>query len=344
MKKALFATTALVMTAGIAAADVTISGYGRTGILYQEDGVRGDGTTNSAVISRLRMNIDASMSTDQGVDFGGRIRLQWDQGQEETAVSPGYIYVTASGLRVEIGNANTAFDSTLLQSASELGVYDRSFGTNRGAYYAYNSRGYPRFTDTTGRDGVSTDYLGIMATYAIDDLTIRASYVDPNQVSNTDDRKKEYGLNLDYIWNQFEFSAAATMNGASIDGNDVYFVGARYTVNDQARVGIAYNDNGFVRDRDVTTVFNPVTGNFDVDTITVTDIDFGKTFTLYGDYTMDLLNFEAYYAHNDANDNDTDNAFGLGVNYDLGGARVSGSIQRGYQKLVTADMGVRFDF
>ena len=34
MKKALIASTALVLTAGIAAADVTISGYGRTGVIY----------------------------------------------------------------------------------------------------------------------------------------------------------------------------------------------------------------------------------------------------------------------------------------------------------------------
>ena len=74
MKKALIASTALVLTAGIAAADVTISGYGRTGVLYQEDGVRGAidtdgddiadlGASDAIVQSRLRMNIDATTST-----------------------------------------------------------------------------------------------------------------------------------------------------------------------------------------------------------------------------------------------------------------------------------------
>ena len=37
MKKFLIATTALALTAGAAAADVKISGYGRTGVVYQED-------------------------------------------------------------------------------------------------------------------------------------------------------------------------------------------------------------------------------------------------------------------------------------------------------------------
>ena len=34
MKKVLFATTALVATAGVAAADVTLSGSGRFGVVY----------------------------------------------------------------------------------------------------------------------------------------------------------------------------------------------------------------------------------------------------------------------------------------------------------------------
>ena len=37
MKKVLFATTALVATAGVAAADVTFGGYGRFGIVYNVD-------------------------------------------------------------------------------------------------------------------------------------------------------------------------------------------------------------------------------------------------------------------------------------------------------------------
>ena len=37
MKKVLFATTALVATAGVAAADVTFGGYGRFGVIYVED-------------------------------------------------------------------------------------------------------------------------------------------------------------------------------------------------------------------------------------------------------------------------------------------------------------------
>ena len=79
MKKALIASTALVLSAGVAAADVTISGYGRTAVVYQEN----NGDENDAQISsRVRLNVHDTTSTDQGVDFGARLRLQWDQGDE----------------------------------------------------------------------------------------------------------------------------------------------------------------------------------------------------------------------------------------------------------------------
>ena len=101
------------------------------------------------------------------------------------------------------------------------------------------------------------------------------------------------------------------------------FVGARYSVNDNARIGLNYYD-----------------------TSNDSAADGGNTIALYGDYTLadGLTNIEAYVANNDLDTNESDNAFGIGANYDLGGARLGASIHRGYDERVTADMGVRFDF
>ena len=62
MKKILFATTALVATAGVAAADVTFGGYGRFGLGYDEG--RADETF---ITSRFRLQIDATAESDMGV-------------------------------------------------------------------------------------------------------------------------------------------------------------------------------------------------------------------------------------------------------------------------------------
>ncbi|HEY0214012.1 MAG TPA: porin, partial [Paenirhodobacter sp.] len=64
MKKVLFATTALVFSAGIAAADVSISGYGRFGASY--DSSKSGNESKSWIEQRLRFNVDASTTTDDG--------------------------------------------------------------------------------------------------------------------------------------------------------------------------------------------------------------------------------------------------------------------------------------
>lgn len=345
MKKALIASTALVLTAGAAAADVTISGYGRTGVVYYEDsqltgtdlenGISGNDTQ---VISRLRMNIDAATSTDQGVDFGARFRIQWDQnGDNAGELNAGKLYVTSSGLTVEIGNVDTALDSAGLLYATELGAFDRSVGGNAlGSFFAYESEAY-----------ADEDRLGIAAFYALEGLEARFSYVDPDQtglIEDTDlfgDVKEEYSLSIDYTWNErLELSAGAALNGGGNDDHDVYFVGARYAVMENARIGLNWVDNG-----DAGSPVGLTSSDAEFDPL---NDDLGSTVALYGDYTLadGLTNIEAYIANNSGDwaAKETDNSFGIGVNYDLGGARLGASLQRDYQERVTADMGVRFDF
>ncbi|WP_181180883.1 MULTISPECIES: porin [Paracoccus] len=356
MKKALIASTALVLTAGVAAADVTISGYGRTGVIYYENTAAQDaaGQNESRVVSRLRMNIDASQSTDSGVDFGARFRLQWDQGNGvgalgsiagggdasfddvndllsgrgwSAATNAGKLWVSAQGFTVEVGNVDTAFDSNGLLYATELGAFDRSVGFSdvAGTFFAYAAGPYAL---------QEIDRVGIRALYTLGDLTLQASYVDPDQSGLTDALSEELGLDglmeeeislsVDYTWDdRLELSAAAAFNGGGIDGNDIFFLGARYAVMENARVGLNYVDGGDEED------------GFD-----------GQTIALYGDYTLadGRTNIEAYVANNDRDSNETDNAFGIGVNYDLGGARLGASLQRDYDERVTADMGVRFEF
>ncbi len=330
MKKALIASTALLLTAGVAAADVTISGYGRTGVIYYENTAAQDaaGVNEARIVSRLRMNIDASTSTDSGVDFGARFRLQWDQGDAGTGSNPGKLWVSAQGFTVEVGNVDTALDSNGLIYATELGSYDRSVGFSSvtGNFFAYSAKSY-------GLD--QADRVGIRALYTLADVELQASYVDPDQSGvNEANHEEEFSLSADYTWNdRLELSAAAAFNGEGIDGNDIFFLGARYAVMENARIGLNY-----VNAEDSAVNAGPVSATN----------NYGQTFALYGDYTLvdGRTNIEAYIANNDGDwaAKETDNAFGIGVNYDLGGARLGASLQRDYEERVTADMGVRFEF
>ena len=96
MKKVLFATTALIATAGMAAADVRISGYGRFGLDYNE---ANKGTPAAAdldrsdrpefsITSRLRLQFDMSTETDSGVTLGARFRAQAESRDGRPASGP----------------------------------------------------------------------------------------------------------------------------------------------------------------------------------------------------------------------------------------------------------------
>ena len=72
MKKILFASTALLATAGIAAAEVSVSGDGRMGVTYLKDRVLTDGNGDPysaewQFTSRIRIKFAASGETDGGI-------------------------------------------------------------------------------------------------------------------------------------------------------------------------------------------------------------------------------------------------------------------------------------
>lgn len=124
MKKVLFATTALIATAGVAAADVTISGYGRFGLDYNNANARagdtnkwgyaGNGSSKTNLTSRLRLNFDMSTETDAGVTLGAQFRVQADSnnGNESNGGSfnGARLYAGYGGFEVGVGNIYGAIE------------------------------------------------------------------------------------------------------------------------------------------------------------------------------------------------------------------------------------------
>ena len=315
MKKLLLASTALIGLAGAAAADVTVSGYGRFGLDYNDGAAVG--TPKTQVNMRMRLNIDGSVETDSGVTFGGRIRLQYTDGATNNEFAPAMLYVSYEGLRVEVGNSNTAYDSAALMYNSEIGYLDRGYGDPQGTFAAYESAPYVAPFDNR---------MGIMASYSVGDFNGRISYINPDQTLSTlpVGTEPEVGISLDYTFGQFTVSAAAVQDGAFIDGNDQFFVGGEYAINSDANVGILYFDNGDLN--------GAAAG------------DEGEQITLYGNYTSGAITYKGYVANNNNVANLTDTAFGIGMDYDLGGARLAADVHRSYSKDTIAGIGVRFDF
>jgi outer membrane protein OmpU len=341
MKKVLLATTALVLSAGVAAAEVTFGGTARAGIVYN-DAVAA-GATKTRVNMRLRFNIDAKKELDSGVTLGGRIRMQYDQSsindsddifgnRSGARLNAAYLYATAGGLRVEVGNANTAYDAAPLVYAAELGyVSTTQGGYNLSSYTAYQTNPY----GGGGGAAVSpeTNRMGLFASYSVGDLTARLSYINPNQNSTTS--TEEIGLSASYKAGAFTISAALAQNGNFVKDNDVFFLGGEYAFG-QGKVGVQYFDHGK----------------------TAGGVDKGSSVTLYGSYKLASgINLGAFVSQADnkaiaqvalpvgvAGTSREKTAYGIGFDYDLGGATLAGTIQKTHVNKTYADLGIRFSF
>lgn len=228
MKKVLFASTALIATGSVAAAEVSFSGYGRFGIGYVEDrsiitttttasgvvNVNNPDTDDAILVSRFRLNIDANVETDGGVEFSGRVRLQADEdsgtGEANSAGLNGARFsVIYGGLRVDAGNVAGAFDNLANYYGNEVGL-ELFAGQYSGVNYnflAYSSTGsganavffqyavgdfafgasYDQATIFTGGGNTTdADRWDISATYTFNNITAAVAYGQTDAVSGSD--------------------------------------------------------------------------------------------------------------------------------------------------------------
>lgn len=321
MKRLILAGSALLLTAGVAAAEVSIGGSAWTGIAYNDPVASGESKTY--VELRLRFNVDVSKELDSGVTLGGRIRLQYDEGRindtnavdgdrSGAALNAAYLYAETGGFRVEIGNANTALDSMATLYNAELGFV----GTTLGSYALASYESYTTGPYAAGQ----ANRMGVFASYEVGGLVARISYLTPDQTASNlpAGEKEELSVSVDYTIGALSLGAGFAKDGAFIDGNDVYALTGEYAFNDSTAIGLQYVDNGSANN---------------------------ATTTLYGRTTLaNGIGLGAYVSGTDDNTLPKDFAIGIGFNYDLGGATLAGTIQKGFNDETYADLGINFSF
>ncbi|QDY68260.1 porin [Qingshengfaniella alkalisoli] len=109
MKKILLASSALVLTAGYAAADVTVSGDGRMGIVYAEDGYANaltGKTKDWSYNSRIRIKFAASGETDGGLAFGGSVRADHYDDDQGTKGTAGDVFISGGFGKLSMGDVD----------------------------------------------------------------------------------------------------------------------------------------------------------------------------------------------------------------------------------------------
>ena len=171
MKKILLATSVLVGTAGIAAADVNISGGARFGVLY-------NGFTGLwDLTNRFTLNLDGSGETDGGLAFGGRVRIRAESGAAG-AVSGSNAWIESNGLRLTVGNINGAIESMAGLYTNNVGLTGLGWHgvvTNYWGLVAVPGPGIAYWGwDAFSSGGAGT--MGVAVDYTMGDLAVHASY------------------------------------------------------------------------------------------------------------------------------------------------------------------------
>jgi len=105
MKKVLFATTALVATASVAAAEVTVGGFGYIGAIYD------DATSTTNVEHGARVTFSASVETDSGMSLAVSSRITTVDNADNGQLSHNKVTVKTNGLTIAAGATHGAMKS-----------------------------------------------------------------------------------------------------------------------------------------------------------------------------------------------------------------------------------------
>lgn len=239
MKKVLFATTALVATAGMAAAEVKIGGYARFGILYNE------ATSSTDITSRLRLQIDATAESDAGVTFGARVRIQQNEGTTGTGINHARFFARTGGLEVGVGNIFGALEFMPGMYPVDMGLTGLGY-----EYTAYNFRGDAYSSGGIGAGGNN----GVEVMYSAGDLSVHVSASDVN------DRIAAHAA---YTFSGWTVALGVQDSSSATDTELALSVGGSIGIAD---VTLAWADNGTSGDHFV------LAGRFDVGAATNVEV------------------------------------------------------------------------
>lgn len=242
MKKVLFATTALIATASMAAAEVRLSGYGRFGLDYNEANSENpndpnyNGISEVNLTSRLRIQFDVSGETDGGVAFDARVRMQGENrdGQPGTmGLNAPRFGVSYNGIRVNVGNIIGAVENmpglyttgtrsagTGIDGMGFISVPIKSITQGGGAGTSFNWDAY----SSTGTGAGN----GVEVLYSAGGFVGHLSYSQDNGTMTTNgfvDGENRTGVMLTYSFGDYYVAASyqASTNGPSFTvGNTTY--------------------------------------------------------------------------------------------------------------------------
>ena len=327
MKKVLFATSALVLSAGFASAEVALSGDGRMGIIY-------DGN-DAQFSSRARVRFNLSGESDAGLSFGASFRVDQENYNSNAYRSAargtaGAVWISGTYGKLSMGDVVSASERAI-GDLYEVGYTDGTFGAD-----------VEEISYLTA-DGANLDQgPNILYEYTINNISLYASASDgqDNSWFTTPGANNDDSLNAssdEVAWSvagkyEAENFWVALGYGKHDDAKEI-ILGGEGTYNNFSFKGIfAKYDDRF-------------TGRANGETLE-------HTYGLGLAYQWDAVLVEGFYRRDGfeyttagVDDEDFD-SFGIGAEYDLGGGAVlaGGIIDTDYLDDTVADFGIKFSF
>jgi outer membrane protein OmpU len=307
MKNVLFATTALIATAGIASAEVSLSGSAEMGIIGGDQGITNVAGNNNDTnfADQFHTDIDVTFTlsgeSDNGITFGATIDLDEEGGFANTNGGPEAVFISGDFGTLTMGDTDGALDKAVAE------------------------------TDLIG------DIADASTTYSVKSAAFMDGLLD-GQVARYDYSIAGFGLSLsaetddtgvnDTVWGfGATYSVAGFDFGAGFQGGE-----SNTGVNQEGWMVSAATTFGAV---DVVANYGEGATNIDgaVDPIAV-------RYNIAAVYTMDALSLGANYGEIHTDGVSTDKGFGLAANYDLGGGLV---LQAGFGEQTVDNVGVSGD-
>lgn len=148
MKKLLLASTALVLSAGVAAAEVKLSGDGWMGIRYSNNNFA-PFAKKMQFVSRARVTFTLSGQTDTGLAFGASFRADnAPNAAQEATNGSAAVFISGDFGRLAMGDVDSALEATWFRTR-HIGVLENAGGsrttalgsTKTAALYTYSMDG-----------------------------------------------------------------------------------------------------------------------------------------------------------------------------------------------------------
>jgi hypothetical protein len=315
MRKVLLATTAIVAVAGVAQAEVSVSGSYEFGYVSVSDDRTSD---NDDMYNDHEIKFSFSSTTDSGLSFGAASELEGDADTTNGAVmDESSMYVSGDFGKIEMGQndgAGPTFVTFPAYGLNNLGSYDagtytvNSAGTslvgvypfpqygrdgdnNKISYFSPNMGGFSfgySYSDE-GTDNADTaagmSWSGDMAGVGV---AFTAMMEDSGESTDTTENSA-YGLSLTSGDMELAVSTGTTKTGTTIDATTTVY-GIAYNVSDSVRI----TAHAVESENDVASG----------DEFTAQDIGVNYTIAPGLGLHMNVMSFEATDTSATANNND----------------------------------------